>query len=1131
MQQSKSRNLNIILILTVVFVVLAVGLFCYLQSRGKHIQQQHLQLVTERYQHAYNTIYDQYGKLARTLYSEFMSGYEVHDVYQKLLSADEGQKNTLRTELLRQIKPRYEELSKVANIRILHFYLADNESFLRFQRPEKYGDDITEIRQTVTYVNREHRAIDGFEVGRLYSAYRFVFPITAPDKTHLGCMEISFGPEVITSAMMNQYPVWSNFLIKKSIINQKVLLDDSEENYRQAAHEYYLYDINVLAVLEKVSQQKIHNVQPQKNIADKFHNIALMGRAMSIYTPAIDKVITSIPVLNPASGENVAFLMVRSKTDFFTQQIEQFRVVFVLSVTLLAMVLFTFYQQYSKRKTLEVSTEQLHVQQRRLLEAQKIANLGHWEHDLSTNRVSWSEQVYRIFDLQPEEFAGSFESFLDLVHPRDRGFVAAFYADSVETRKTFDVQHRIICKDGVEKWVREICTTEYDLAGKPLRSLGIVHDITKQHNALTYLQQERDMFMHGPVMTFTWQNSENWPVKHVSGNVTEILGFSAMDFLTSSVEFNTLIHKDDLKRVTAEVATGIANHKSFFIHEPYRLKTKSGGIVWVLDTTTLLRDEQNQVSHFQGYLVDITSTVKIEEKIFEAKDRLEFIIEAANLGTWDWNVQTGEMLFNERWCEMLGYTKAEMKPRFSTWETIVHPDDIAEVTIILTDHLEGRIPVFMSEHRLLHKSGKWVWVLDVGKVVRRDADGKPLRVVGIHFDITSRKEQEEARLHISQKEEELKRFESLKTMAGAIAHRFNNAMMGVLGNLELMIITLDKGTDEYEMAISAAQAATGASQVGSMMLSYVGQRPLQLQDVLLADLARESVTALKDIFLPEISVKFKPPAQPICCSLDGKQIKEVIEGVLTNAVEALANNAGTVEISFGVDSFVAATFPIPFQDHLKDGKYAFCQIKDSGHGIDPENLSRIFEPFYTTRFVGRGLGLALCVGIMRAHHGAILVESSPGSETTVRILFPHQKASPPVLSLAEKEASHAQPVSGTILLADDEEMVLGIERQLLTTVGFTVYTAINGQEAVDLVRQGDIHFSVIILDISMPEMDGIEAMKEIRKIDSSLPIILCSGYSEETFHFAENPESKPDGFLGKPFQLADLIVILEKLGS
>ncbi len=586
------------------------------------------------------------------------------------------------------------------------------------------------------------------------------------------------------------------------------------------------------------------------------------------------------------------------------------------------------------------------------------------------------------------------------------------------------------------------------------------------------------------------------------------------------------------------------------VHQGYKVGDIRGGVSVVLPIDSLIANQNKTIvtqsfalfflwlfggcfifmvgNRLNKSVADHNRTLK---NVQEIKERLEFVVEGARIGTWEWNVQTGDILLNERWAEMLGFTLAEINPHASSWEKLLHPDDFEKTMKSVSDLLENRTSSYMTEHRLRHKSGKWVWVLDVGKILKRDQDGKPLRAVGIHIDITEQKEQEAYRLKSTLQKEELVKLESLKTLAGSIAHRFNNTMMAVQGNLELMTHTLPVDSKEYKMASAATLAARGASQIGSMMLSYVGQQPLKLQEISLEVLVRESVTSLKSLLLPSISLQFAPPDRPLYCSVDKKQIKEVLISIITNAVESLNGKSGTIEITFGTDYFTVDSFPISFQnDTLQDGMYTFCQVKDTGHGINQNKLSRIFEPFYTTRFVGRGLGLALTVGIMQSHHGALTVESKESKGTTVRLLLPVIPSNQQTTTAADEIAqSEVVPLSGNILLADDEEMVLDVGKQMLEMLGFVVHTATNGQEALDKICNLKTDFCAVVLDISMPEMDGIQAMQAIRKTNPALPVILSSGYSEDEFSFQKDQDNKPTAFLGKPFQLSDMRSVLEKV--
>ncbi len=271
-------------------------------------------------------------------------------------------------------------------------------------------------------------------------------------------------------------------------------------------------------------------------------------------------------------------------------------------------------------------------------------------------------------------------------------------------------------------------------------------------------------------------------------------------------------------------------------------------------------------------------------------------------------------------------------------------------------------------------------------------DGR-LVSLGMATDITEQKEQQQHKLEAARIQEELKRYDSLKTMAGAIAHKFNNSMTSVIGNLELAEMTLMAGSGEQKMIANALRSALGASRTGSLMLTYVGQKICKFRRENLADLARESITELKHIFPSSIALKFIAPPEPLGCDLDHEQIKEVLDTVITNAIESMDGNIGTLEISFGRQFYHADSFPLPFQtldlaEPLEDGEYSFCQIRDSGHGVSETDLKRVFEPFFTSKFVGRGLGLALTVGIMRTHYGALTIDSEDGTGTTVRILLP-----------------------------------------------------------------------------------------------------------------------------------------------
>ena len=356
MKKGKRRLLTIQLL---VFFISTALLYLALASQHQHDKEQHLQLVSDRYQRAYSTIYSQLHQFAESVYLGIVTRYSVPELYTQLPTADEEQKNTLRAELLSKVEPRYKELKKAGSIRQLHFHLADNESFLRLHRPEKFGDNLTGIRETVNYVNTHHKPIDGFEEGKIFCGYRFVFPITSKDNIHLGSMEISFGPSVITGATMKQYFVLSNFFIKKEIAEQKVFQDALKEHYLESPNPDYLFEKSVLAVLKKEAQQELKVLQPNQDTVNTIFTNAEKETILSFYDAGMDVVITTIPVFNPITNEMIAFLTVRSKSNYFSTIKQQFYVYFILGVSLLVMILSSFYLLQSKRMMLEENTKLL----------------------------------------------------------------------------------------------------------------------------------------------------------------------------------------------------------------------------------------------------------------------------------------------------------------------------------------------------------------------------------------------------------------------------------------------------------------------------------------------------------------------------------------------------------------------------------------------------------------------------------------------------------------------------------------------------------------------------------------------------------------------------------------------------
>lgn len=277
----------------------------------------------------------------------------------------------------------------------------------------------------------------------------------------------------------------------------------------------------------------------------------------------------------------------------------------------------------------------------------------------------------------------------------------------------------------------------------PRHMLSIWFDIAERHRAHQLISSELALFSNGPVIVIEWGPGTGWPILSVSSNVELSLGYTQQEITAKGFDFSKLLHPDDLERIRQDSREAISSNKTCW-EQSYRLQRKTGGYAWYYDFTQAVRDEGGRIVALRGYLIDQTSTKQLELQLAEERKSLFNILWGTGVGTWEWNVQTGETRFNERWAEIIGYTLDELSPiSIDTWTSHVHADDLIRSGQALQQHFAGQAEHYECEARMRHRNGHWVWVLDRGKVVEWDESGQPLWVSGTHLEITARKRVEE----------------------------------------------------------------------------------------------------------------------------------------------------------------------------------------------------------------------------------------------------------------------------------------------------------------------------------------------------------------------------------------------------
>jgi PAS domain S-box-containing protein len=318
------------------------------------------------------------------------------------------------------------------------------------------------------------------------------------------------------------------------------------------------------------------------------------------------------------------------------------------------------------------------------------------------------------------------------------------FVEHARSGKFEETEWTYIRKDGSEIIVSLKVSVVTDNNGNEKGLLGISTDITERKKAENALLQERNLFSGGPVASIIWGPQENWPILYVSTNIVNILGYTQAEMVSDEFHYAELIHPDDVEWVAEDVKNKMNNHIDTY-EQFYRLRRKDGEYRWFYDFTKVIRDESDNIKEIRGYFFDQTEIKEMQLQLEEEKARLDYIIYGTRAGTWAWNIKTGEVIFNEQWAEILGYTLKELMPvSIDTWMKYAHPDDLKNSNELLESHFKGEIEHYEFESRMKHKNGNWIWVLDRGKVVKWGEDGNPEWMYGTHVDITERKLAEEA---------------------------------------------------------------------------------------------------------------------------------------------------------------------------------------------------------------------------------------------------------------------------------------------------------------------------------------------------------------------------------------------------
>jgi PAS domain S-box-containing protein len=536
-----------------------------------------------------------------------------------------------------------------------------------------------------------------------------------------------------------------------------------------------------------------------------------------------------------------------------------------------------------------------------------------------------------------------------------------------------------------------------------------------------------------------------------------------------------------------EVFKRTVGNQPFGGHYECEMRRYDGTTLWVENQSTACRDREGHILYFEGSLKDITERKRSEEALRNSEARFRTAFENASVGITLVDLQGIYLEVNSALAGMIGYSPAEVIGR--PVADFTHPEDLNLRSQFLRDLLEGRISSGEQERRFIHRDGSTVWTL-IWASLHRDQNGQPLYFISLVQDLTARKKADEERNRLELQLLQAQKMEAIGSLAGGIAHDFNNILSAIIGYTELSMLSDGAPVDYLQEVLKAANRA---KDLVRQILSFSRQTDEERMPIQVGMVVKEVVKFLRASIPATIDLNCHIDEKAGSVLANSVELHQILMNLCTNAVHAIGGQPGAVAIQVQQVE-ISARDRKAFLD-LDTGFYVELAVKDTGQGIRPEIMERIFDPYFTTKEkgVGTGLGLAVVHGIVKKSNGTIRVESQPGQGSTFYIYLPQIEMRSRLLP-----NSSLAPLggSGKILFVDDEKMIADIGEKILKRLGYDVVSRTSPIEALELFKAKPRAFDLVISDQTMPGMTGDGLAKELMRINPEIPVILCTGYSQ-----------------------------------
>jgi PAS domain S-box-containing protein len=620
----------------------------------------------------------------------------------------------------------------------------------------------------------------------------------------------------------------------------------------------------------------------------------------------------------------------------------------------------------------------------------------------------------------------------------------------------------------------------------------------------------------------------------------ELYTLFGLDPATSAATFDVwwmLLHPDDKQAAESNVNEAIACRTQ--LNNEYRIITSSGEVRWISSIGKTCYDDNGTAIGMSGICLEITSRKLAVEALVRSESELKAIYENSPIMMCLLDTERKIQYSNPAFAIFTGTPEKELKglTACGVFHCVNAEDDPRGcgygrncLNCSLLRSIEDTFQTGTTHHNKEHtitlvrdgEQRKYT-LLESATVIN---PGDHARLLIYLHDITEHKRLIDERIALEQQFQQTQKLESLGVLAGGIAHDFNNILAIIMGYCSLTKMDYEKAESTIPHIEKAAERAAALCR---QMLAYAGKAQSIMTQVNVTALVDEMVTMLKSTtsqnvaIIPDLAAAL-PPLKG-----DASQLCQIVMNLIINASEAIGEAQGVIRISLTKITITAGQQEMDyFGVTIPVGGYICLKISDNGCGMDEETKRRIFEPFYSTKFSGRGLGMSATLGIITAHKGALQLSTVLGDGSTFTIYLPVQNSDITIEESLQQVKSAPWKGNGMILLVEDEEQVMLIVKTMLEALGFTIIEACNGREALERYRENAAEITLVVTDMGMPVMDGYELFRELKSMNPKLPIIITSGYGD-TVITSRIPRNEIAGLVSKPYRFDRLRDVLKSV--